>query len=58
MLHYNFYQSQNNSNQLLVLLHGFISDSRTFNDDVQYFSQEANVLTIDLPGAWTRSITN
>ena len=50
MLHYNFYQSQNNSNQLLVLLHGFISDSRTFNDDVQYFLQEANVLTIDLPG--------
>ncbi|MDU3863429.1 MAG: 2-succinyl-6-hydroxy-2,4-cyclohexadiene-1-carboxylate synthase, partial [Staphylococcus epidermidis] len=27
MLHYNFYESKNQSKQLLVMLHGFISDA-------------------------------
>ncbi|WP_210135237.1 2-succinyl-6-hydroxy-2,4-cyclohexadiene-1-carboxylate synthase [Staphylococcus sp. GDX8P80P] len=50
MLHYNFYQSKRETNQLLVLLHGFISDSRTFDAHVDPLLQEVNVLTVDLPG--------
>ena len=32
------------------MLHGFISDSTTYDSHVAYFSQHVNVLTIDLPG--------
>ena len=31
------------------MLHGFISDSTTYDSHVAYFSQHVNVLTIDLP---------
>lgn len=50
MLHYNFHKSSTETNQLLVLLHGFISDSRTYDSHLDAFSKETNVLTIDLPG--------
>ncbi|RQN21318.1 2-succinyl-6-hydroxy-2,4-cyclohexadiene-1-carboxylate synthase, partial [Paraburkholderia tropica] len=30
MLHYNFYESKNQNKQLLVMLHGFISDATTY----------------------------
>ncbi|MDU1593675.1 MAG: 2-succinyl-6-hydroxy-2,4-cyclohexadiene-1-carboxylate synthase [Staphylococcus lugdunensis] len=50
MLHYNFYQAKQSSEQLIVLLHGFISDSRTFDPYIEMFTSEVNVVTIDLPG--------
>ena len=50
MLHFKFFESENDSKQLLVMLHGFISDSTTYDSHVAYFSQHVNVLTIDLPG--------
>ena len=50
MLHYNFFKSQNDSKQLLVMLHGFISDSTTYDSHIEQLSQHVNVLTIDLPG--------
>ncbi|EKU47795.1 2-succinyl-6-hydroxy-2,4-cyclohexadiene-1-carboxylate synthase [Staphylococcus massiliensis] len=50
MLHYNFYESKAKTNQLLVLLHGFISDGTTYEDDVESFKEKVNVMTIDLPG--------
>ncbi|MBI5972057.1 2-succinyl-6-hydroxy-2,4-cyclohexadiene-1-carboxylate synthase [Staphylococcus caledonicus] len=50
MLHYNFHQSNQDTTQLLILLHGFISDSRTYNNHLEALLKETNVLTIDLPG--------
>ena len=50
MLHYKFHQSKKDTNQLLILLHGFISDQTTFDDHISLFTEEVNVLTIDLPG--------
>ncbi|MCG7339353.1 2-succinyl-6-hydroxy-2,4-cyclohexadiene-1-carboxylate synthase [Staphylococcus sp. ACRSN] len=50
MLHYKFHQSQNDSNQLLVLLHGFISDQSTFDNHIEKLNESTNILTIDLPG--------
>lgn len=50
MLNYNFFKSQNDSKQLLVMLHGFISDSTTYDSHIEQLSQHVNVLTIDLPG--------
>ena len=50
MLHYNFYKSEHPSNQLLILLHGFISDSQTYMNHIEAFLTQCNVLTIDLPG--------
>ena len=50
MLHYKFHQATNNSKDLLVLLHGFISDQSTFDEHIKTFTDEINVLTIDLPG--------
>ena len=50
MLHYKFHQSTKNSNDLIVLLHGFISDQSTFDEHIKTFTDEINVLTIDLPG--------
>ena len=50
MLHYNFYKSDHPSNQLLILLHGFISDSQTYMNHIEAFLTQCNILTIDLPG--------
>ncbi|MDS3904574.1 2-succinyl-6-hydroxy-2,4-cyclohexadiene-1-carboxylate synthase [Staphylococcus hominis] len=50
MLHYNFYKTEHPSNQLLILLHGFISDSQTYMNHIEAFLTQCNVLTIDLPG--------
>lgn len=50
MLHYNFYKSEHSSNRLLILLHGFISDSQTYTNHIETFLTQCNVLTIDLPG--------
>ncbi|GGG87577.1 2-succinyl-6-hydroxy-2,4-cyclohexadiene-1-carboxylate synthase [Staphylococcus pragensis] len=50
MLHYNFHKSEKETSQLLILLHGFISDSRTYSQHLLALLQEVNVLTIDLPG--------
>lgn len=50
MLHYNFYESKNQSKQLLVMLHGFISDATTYHSLIERLVEHTNVLTIDLPG--------
>nr|MDK7273832.1 alpha/beta fold hydrolase [Staphylococcus epidermidis] len=50
MLHYNFYESKNQSKQLLVMLHGFISDATTYHSHIEPLVEHTNVLTIDLPG--------
>ncbi|GAA6822899.1 2-succinyl-6-hydroxy-2,4-cyclohexadiene-1-carboxylate synthase [Staphylococcus sp. 18_1_E_LY] len=50
MLNYNFHPAQKNSNKLLVLLHGFISDHSSFDHLLTSFTDDVNVLTIDLPG--------
>ena len=50
MLHYNFYESKNQSKQLLVMLHGFISDATTYHSHIERLVEHTNVLTIDLPG--------
>ena len=48
MLHYNFI-NHHPSNQLLILLHGFISDSQTYMNHIEAFLTQCNILTIDLP---------
>lgn len=50
MLNYNFHPAQKDSNKLLVLLHGFISDHTSFDHLLSSFNNDVNVLTIDLPG--------
>ncbi|MBO1198950.1 2-succinyl-6-hydroxy-2,4-cyclohexadiene-1-carboxylate synthase [Staphylococcus simiae] len=50
MLNHNFYKSPHHTSQLIVLLHGFISDSRTFDNHIQHLLMQSHVLTIDLPG--------
>lgn len=50
MLNYNFHSAQKDSNKLLVLLHGFISDHTSFDHLLSSFNNDVNVLTIDLPG--------
>lgn len=50
MLNYNFHQTKSDSNKLLVLLHGFISDHTSFDHLLASFTKSVNVLTIDLPG--------
>ncbi|ARJ51480.1 2-succinyl-6-hydroxy-2,4-cyclohexadiene-1-carboxylate synthase [Staphylococcus lutrae] len=50
MLHYNWYEAQKDTKDVLVLLHGFISDQRVFDAHIQPLSKEAHVLCIDLPG--------
>lgn len=50
MLHYKFYQSSHYTNQLLVMLHGFISDSRTYEAHIDTLRQQSHILVIDLPG--------
>ncbi|QZZ02859.1 2-succinyl-6-hydroxy-2,4-cyclohexadiene-1-carboxylate synthase [Staphylococcus arlettae] len=50
MLHYNFHGAQITTDNLIILLHGFISDHSSFDDHIDTLNQHANVLTIDLPG--------
>ncbi|WP_436855337.1 2-succinyl-6-hydroxy-2,4-cyclohexadiene-1-carboxylate synthase [Staphylococcus caeli] len=50
MLHYKFHQADNPKQQLLIMLHGFISDQHSFDQHIQQFTDEMNVLTVDLPG--------
>ena len=50
MLHYNYYPSKKDTSQLLVMLHGFISDSSTFDAHVTQLTAEVHVVTVHLPG--------
>lgn len=51
MLNYNFYDSQKTENHnLLVLLHGFISDATSFSSHIDKLTEAAAVVTIELPG--------
>ncbi|AVP36704.1 2-succinyl-6-hydroxy-2,4-cyclohexadiene-1-carboxylate synthase [Staphylococcus felis] len=50
MLQYNFHSSCQETDQLLVMLHGFISDQRTYDSHIEKLSQTAHIITIDLPG--------
>ncbi|MCU5746024.1 2-succinyl-6-hydroxy-2,4-cyclohexadiene-1-carboxylate synthase [Staphylococcus sp. SQ8-PEA] len=50
MLNSSFYPATRQTNKLLVMLHGFISDQRTFESHLPVLTQEANVLLVDLPG--------
>ncbi|MDN6261143.1 MAG: alpha/beta fold hydrolase, partial [Staphylococcus simulans] len=51
MLNYNFYDSQTTENHnLLVLLHGFISDATSFSSHIDKLTEAAAVVTIELPG--------
>jgi 2-succinyl-6-hydroxy-2,4-cyclohexadiene-1-carboxylate synthase len=50
MLNYKFYQAKSNTDKLLVMLHGFISDQQAFNEHVRVLQETLNILTVDLPG--------
>ncbi|MCY1568549.1 2-succinyl-6-hydroxy-2,4-cyclohexadiene-1-carboxylate synthase [Staphylococcus pettenkoferi] len=50
MLNYNFYPAEKQSEQLLIMLHGFISDQRTYHQHLDTLRQQTNVLLLDLPG--------
>lgn len=50
MLHYKFHESSTSTNQLLVMLHGFISDQSTYDAHLTTLTQSVHVLCIDLPG--------
>lgn len=50
MLYYNFYEGPESSSQLLVLLHGFISDQTTYEPFIEGFTKHCHVLAVDLPG--------
>ncbi|MDP4447535.1 2-succinyl-6-hydroxy-2,4-cyclohexadiene-1-carboxylate synthase [Staphylococcus hyicus] len=50
MLHYNLYDAKKPSETVLILLHGFISDSSTFEQHIDRLSETMKVVTIDLPG--------
>ncbi|CAM4132675.1 2-succinyl-6-hydroxy-2,4-cyclohexadiene-1-carboxylate synthase [Staphylococcus schweitzeri] len=50
MLHYKFYKAKVDTSQILILLHGFLSDSRTYHDHIDTFTNICHVVTIDLPG--------
>lgn len=50
MLHYNFYEAKQESNTLLIMLHGFISDQHAFDQHVDSLVDHFNIVTIDLPG--------
>lgn len=51
MLNYNFYDSQTTGHQnVLVLLHGFISDATSFQSHIETLTEAAAVVTIELPG--------
>lgn len=50
MTHYNYYEANVETNQVLVFLHGFLSDSRTYHNHIDKFTDNYHVITIDLPG--------
>lgn len=50
MTHYKFYEANVETNQVLVFLHGFLSDSRTYHNHIEKFTDNYHVITIDLPG--------
>ncbi|UXR78920.1 MULTISPECIES: 2-succinyl-6-hydroxy-2,4-cyclohexadiene-1-carboxylate synthase [unclassified Staphylococcus] len=50
MLHYNWYPSQRQTKQTLVMLHGFISDQTTFGQHIEPLTEDINLLLVDLPG--------
>lgn len=50
MLHYNWYEAQSETEKVIVLLHGFISDQRTFASHIAPLTQDAYVVCVDLPG--------
>ena len=49
MTHYNYYEANVETNQVLVLLHGFLSDSRTYHNHIDKYTNICHVITIDLP---------
>lgn len=50
MTHYKYYEANVETNQVLVLLHGFLSDSRTYYNHIDKYTDICHVITIDLPG--------
>ncbi|MBI5975957.1 2-succinyl-6-hydroxy-2,4-cyclohexadiene-1-carboxylate synthase [Staphylococcus canis] len=50
MLHYRLHSAQQKTDKLLVMLHGFISDHRTYEAHLNRLTEWANVLVVDLPG--------
>ncbi|HLR20017.1 MAG TPA: 2-succinyl-6-hydroxy-2,4-cyclohexadiene-1-carboxylate synthase, partial [Staphylococcus sp.] len=50
MLHYKFHQANQPTSKLLVMLHGFISDQKAFDNHIHTLIETVNVVTIDLPG--------
>ncbi|WP_394523427.1 2-succinyl-6-hydroxy-2,4-cyclohexadiene-1-carboxylate synthase [Staphylococcus xylosus] len=50
MLNYKFYRSKCDTDELLVMLHGFISDQQAFSKHVHVLQEKLNILTVDLPG--------
>ncbi len=50
MLHYKFHRANQSTNQLLVMLHGFISDQQAFDNHIHILKESVNIVTIDLPG--------
>lgn len=50
MLNYKFYQAKCDTDELLVMLHGFISDQQAFSKHVCVLQEKLNILTVDLPG--------
>ena len=50
MLHYKVYEAQQSSDTVLILLHGFISDTSTFDQHIGTLTQSYHVVTVDLPG--------
>lgn len=50
MLHYKIYEAKQTSETVLIMLHGFISDSSTFDQHIATLTQKTHVVTIDLPG--------
>ena len=49
MTHYKYYEANVETNQVLVLLHGFLSDSRTYYNHIDKYTDICHVITIDLP---------
>ena len=50
MLHYKIHDAKQPSDIVLILLHGFISDSSTFDHHIKQLSETMKMVTIDLPG--------
>ncbi len=50
MTHYKYYEQTLRPIQVLVLLHGFLSASRTYYNHIDKYTDICHVITIDLPG--------